>query len=608
MRRKLGLVLGLSLLAIPSFVSAKTLSTGTPGFDASGKVFEAKGTPIEIKEVNGKTIITWEGETTGVEISANTVIVGGYYNPCSGETDACTIDLPSTSITVNSGNVGEITGGNLVTDFKNATYDKIHVSDVKVNVNGGTVSGITAVTQATYIGADRYDVAIPTKYVSTNGVVTYDAMKAYYYVDKATINVTNATVRNRIIGTTSYSALKDFVINIKNSTVKHESSTNVGIGAGANGYVTNFTVNVTDSNIDRIVSGQRVMVEKMNVTVDGKTTVGDLYAGSFYDKSEQSGASWWEKIGNVNYGQVKEINFKLGKKVTYGNIYAGFQFVEKAKFLEVNKGNAALEGYAKGFDNSENALVSITIANAPKNVNSGLKSMLDPDLKNVTVTYLRNEVEAPVVDPSKDVADTTVGITDKGQVNKVLEEEVKNNEAVLDAVNKGIDVDIAIKMDKVEASSDTKTKMEELANTKGENTKVSSYFDINVLLKNKATNEEISKIKNLNNALELTVLLSNDLRTVSEGYTRNYYVIREHDGKVEFIDATLSQDGKLLSFKTDKFSVYAIAYNDTKNEEPSKPSIPENPKTGDNIALYATIGAASILVVAGLIKFREQLI
>ena len=52
----------------------------------------------------------------------------------------------------------------------------------------------------------------------------------------------------------------------------------------------------------------------------------------------------------------------------------------------------------------------------------------------------------------------------------------------------------------------------------------------------------------------------------------------KRDYKIEELDATLSEDGKTLSFNTDKFSTYAIAYVDE--------ILP--PKTGDNIMIYVT--------------------
>lgn len=42
----------------------------------------------------------------------------------------------------------------------------------------------------------------------------------------------------------------------------------------------------------------------------------------------------------------------------------------------------------------------------------------------------------------------------------------------------------------------------------------------------------------------------------------NYKIVRIHDGKAEIIDARLDNEGKRLTFRTDKFSTYAVIYSD----------------------------------------------
>ena len=46
---------------------------------------------------------------------------------------------------------------------------------------------------------------------------------------------------------------------------------------------------------------------------------------------------------------------------------------------------------------------------------------------------------------------------------------------------------------------------------------------------------------------------------IKEG--REYFIIRIHNGLAEKLDTTLNEDGT-LSFSTDKFSTYALAYAD----------------------------------------------
>ncbi len=95
------------------------------------------------------------------------------------------------------------------------------------------------------------------------------------------------------------------------------------------------------------------------------------------------------------------------------------------------------------------------------------------------------------------------------------------------------------------------------------------------------------EIADLTSEIEILAYLP-ELPSVAKGYERKYYILRNHEGKVEKLDATLTSDGKALKFKSDKFSEYVIAYVDT---------LINNPKTGDAISTYIVIGLTSLLVI-----------
>ena len=125
------------------------------------------------------------------------------------------------------------------------------------------------------------------------------------------------------------------------------------------------------------------------------------------------------------------------------------------------------------------------------------------------------------------------------------------------------------------------------------NATISKYLDISVVVKAGETKRDIHE---LTDEITLTVKVPENLPEVKEGYTRVYYILREHNGKVEVLDTLLSDDGKELSFATDKFSTYALAYVDEANAE----NTPENPNTGDNIASVVAMGAVSVMAMTGI--------
>ena len=83
---------------------------------------------------------------------------------------------------------------------------------------------------------------------------------------------------------------------------------------------------------------------------------------------------------------------------------------------------------------------------------------------------------------------------------------------------------------------------------------------------------------------------------------------------------TKETEGK-LTFETDKFSTYAIAYKDVKEEAPVeggsgegeaeqqpevKPTTPDVPKTGDNVVVFAVIAIVAMAGIIAVIKMRKK--
>ena len=63
--------------------------------------------------------------------------------------------------------------------------------------------------------------------------------------------------------------------------------------------------------------------------------------------------------------------------------------------------------------------------------------------------------------------------------------------------------------------------------------------------------------------ITITMDIPTGISTKTAGFTRTYHVIRVHDGKAEMLPTT--QNGNQLTFKTSKFSTYAVTYVDVKD-------------------------------------------
>ena len=142
-------------------------------------------------------------------------------------------------------------------------------------------------------------------------------------------------------------------------------------------------------------------------------------------------------------------------------------------------------------------------------------------------------------------------------------------------------------------------------------------------------------------ALTISVVVPDALIHTDSAVNRTYCIVRRHDGAITVLDAAFDAAGKTLTFKTDRFSDYAIAYKDTavpgstanpgsnnssndsetkKNEvaaptpaptpaSTSKPStITAMPQTGDtsNPTLYVVLLVASLLGLAVVFVCKKR--
>ena len=116
---------------------------------------------------------------------------------------------------------------------------------------------------------------------------------------------------------------------------------------------------------------------------------------------------------------------------------------------------------------------------------------------------------------------------------------------------------------------------------------VSMFMEIN---KDPLTKKAIHKTKNMAK-IELTI--PEDIRFNN----RKYYLLRLHDGVVDTVfEGFPSKDWK-ISFETDKFSIYTIAYTE---EEFANIDV-NTPKTGDIIMLWVTVLIISSLGIVSII-------
>lgn len=112
---------------------------------------------------------------------------------------------------------------------------------------------------------------------------------------------------------------------------------------------------------------------------------------------------------------------------------------------------------------------------------------------------------------------------------------------------------------------------------------VNNYVDLTlneVIFKGATEDSWKTEITELSEEMDVTLALEDDMK----GHTE-YKILRDHEGTVEELEATYDPTNGTLSFKTDAYSTYGIAYRDV-----------TNPNTFDNILSFFVIAFLSLII------------
>ena len=188
------------------------------------------------------------------------------------------------------------------------------------------------------------------------------------------------------------------------------------------------------------------------------------------------------------------------------------------------------------------------------------------------------------------------------------------------ALEEGKIISVIPKIERQEVSTITKENVRKVENVMKETTaqgsvsKIVQYHDLSMVLT--ADENYLGVIHELSNKIKITIRIPEEL--IKEH--RNFYMIRVHnDGKAERIDGELV-DNK-FTIETDRFSLYALAYEEAKAEDvpenptdtntPSTPNVenkPTAPSTGDVNDLnkwFALIAGSLMLIGVGILCRRK---
>lgn len=430
---------------------------------------------------------------------------------------------------------------NAVVTLKNA--DKIYngtvqVPDVEVSMNG------TALTADQYVVSYEQDgtaVAVPTKAGTYKVVVTAGENGDYegiasgqptYIIAKKTITASlNGTLTKTYDGTTKVLEAQKLTVLLKGV----EDDDKVTATAGAYAY---NSAEVKDAD-----------------TITGS---GIALAGADAENYQlaETKASVSAKILQKNLAKA---DVTLGAALV-ANGKSQTQAVEKvmldgteltAKDYEVTGNQAAAAGsYTLTIEGKNNYTGKVQKTYVVVPAEEQMVSTGNGDVK-IGEGTLKVSVSAGQDAPEMSLA------SDKKTLIKMLIQggNLTADEIVL--IEEGATIELTLNVEHAEAavSAETRAAMEKTA---GEFT-IGRY--LNITFTKSVNGEKESEIHEIKAPIKISFRLSNDLLNTDRKVKREYMVLRNHDGEVISLPGTFA-DG-IITFETDRFSDYAIAWKDT---------------------------------------------
>ena len=159
-------------------------------------------------------------------------------------------------------------------------------------------------------------------------------------------------------------------------------------------------------------------------------------------------------------------------------------------------------------------------------------------------------------------------------INKMLNStdgiELKNEERYNKAIAENQEIVAQIELNKlsqkeIESKSKDDGYIEKVNAIMTNDNELIAYYDINIWLNTKNDIEEknsgFAYARELPEEIEISLPIPSDLPKLESGKERKFYVIRVHNGVAEKIETKNNNNGT-ITFKSDKFSIYATIYED----------------------------------------------
>ena len=202
----------------------------------------------------------------------------------------------------------------------------------------------------------------------------------------------------------------------------------------------------------------------------------------------------------------------------------------------------------------------------------------------------------------------------QGELEDIFEKEINKNETLKEALEAGKSVRIDVQFERLEEKDINEEELKSIKETTKEG-KFVKFYDITLAMI--ADGTQIDTISEISNKLTFKVLIPEEL--IKDG--RTFFMYRYHEGEnggeIEKLTGEIDEEN-YFTFETDKFSTYALVYEDQMDEpkageegereqqptEEPKEDKDETPKTGSvDIVLFVSAMVAVISIAGiGMVK------
>lgn len=468
-----------------------------------------------------------------------------------GEGDTATIDLNGCLLNGQVVNNGTLT----ITDSTLTTVNGLSSANgVIYSDNGYTVinNGTMNIKYALMISTSQDYQVISNKGTLTIEDGTFEGFGSIIKNDSGTINIKGGTFSN-------YLGSEDPAI-FYGGESGDKGTLNL------TGGIFHSITNVTDNNYS-VADGYSIYATEDE---DGSSLV---VAKTFNSVKFPSGVIAIRKGETLDFKASTDTNSNVN--LSYSS--------EKAYFAKIDVKSGLLTGVSSGITNVK--VVAISMEDTAKVVVYDFENS-EPKDNKVDNSKLQAFVGEEMTSDMNNAVNDVLKATFENEDTKYLSgdtagklENIVNNAGTFKA-----DYDIK-EVDASSVSSENKTLLKDAA--RGAN--VTNYLDISLNLK--SGDENLGNIVSTPKEVKVTLAIPKEMQKEN----RVFSVIRLHDGKADKLNAELKDD--VLTFKTDAFSTYAIAY-----EEKKAGVLDDVPKTSD-IVPY---GLLILAIVGGVVLYKKK--